>query len=157
MDIWQIITNLQEQVQWIDWGVIACGILFLQGVAFGVVWVKKQKRQARLKREMRKKTIQYTLPARDNRFVRDRLNTVLNVAPEEERTKRKNDVRLSYAIELLHKLKNKPLSVVDRLQVNDAEKTLGLFLEKQELSSADVRTLSDTMTAILKTSAKYDV
>jgi hypothetical protein len=106
--------------------------------------------------------IQYTLPERDNTFVRARLHTALrsdnafNAYTGGENTQ-KRSVRLAYAKTLLSKAKEAPLTVAERLQIEEMEKILALYYDKKEWTAEELRSVNELCSSLLKISAKYAV
>lgn len=104
----------------------------------------------------------YTLPDRENSYVRARLNTALYV-PEKElnatmgATDAKKLIKLSYAKQLLNKLHEAPLTQAERLQREEMNKAFLLYLDKEAWSAEDLRAVNELCAALLKLSAKYAV
>jgi hypothetical protein len=117
---------------------------------------KLRKERKKRQREEADRRAQFVLPDRDNTFVQARLHTALQSLPIEQGEK-KEEFRFDYARKLLTKLKNAPLSVTERLQADDLEKTLGFFLQKERLQADEIRLISDAFAAVLKLAAKYAV
>ena len=147
---------------------IALGVAVLLSVAVSSFWYfltlfiwlcrkRKQKREARRAEIVRQ--LQYTLPDRENSYIRARLNTVLQ-APQERDYKKMADgepARLSYARKLLSRLRAENLSSAERLQAEDIGRIFTLYLQKPHWSGEDLRVVNDTFSALLKLSAKYAV
>lgn len=133
------------------------GGLFLSTCA-GILRQRIKRRRA--EREEIRRRLQYTLPDKENTFVRARLNTVLQVPQtptDYKKTAGGEPVRLTYARKLLAKLLEAPLSAAERLQAEDIGKTFALYLKKETWDNADLRGINDTFSALLKLSAKYAV
>jgi hypothetical protein len=135
------------------------GVLFVfSGAAY--LWlaialgIKNRVIERRKKRAEIKRRLQFTLPDRENAFVRARLNTVLK--PEEE-TGDEPPLKLSYAGALLKKLKEMPLSPAERLQASEMENAFSLYLQKEGWTAGDLRAVNDLCSALIKLSAKYAV
>lgn len=124
------------------------------------VWLCRKRAKARRARRMeRLRQLQYTLPDRENTYVRARLNTVLQ-PPQERDYKQLGDgepVRLSYAKKLLARVREAELSTAERLQTEDIGRVFALYLQKPRWDAADLRVVNDTFAALLKLSAKYAV
>jgi hypothetical protein len=99
--------------------------------------------------------VQYTLPQRENTYVRTRLHTTLSV-PKEENAQ-ENAVHLRYAMELLSKVKAAPLSVGERLQTEEMGKILNLYHGKEDWTVGELNGLNEMCAALLKLSAKYGI
>ncbi len=115
-------------------------------------------RRLRIERIRRRKEIarrlQYTLPQRENTYIRTRLNTALQVAGESEVSLA---VQLGYTHELLNRLWSAPLSVAERLQTEEIGKLLNLYKGKERWTAREVNGLNDVCATLLKLSAKYAV
>lgn len=104
----------------------------------------------------------YTLPDRENTYIRARLNTVLQA-----KTKGIDELgfesaettaySFGYARELLSKVKEAPLTLIERAQAEEIGKLFGLYLHKTAWNAKDIHVLSDAFSALLKLSAKYAV
>lgn len=129
------------------------GIYFL---LFSVIALHR----ACLKRKRRKmerfRRLEYTLPEWSNAFIRTRLNTVLQV-PEEVEEEAEPPIRLSHARRLLAGLKNAPLSMAERLQLDELDAALSAYSHKAEWSKEDVRAVNELCFAVVKLFAKYSV
>ncbi len=96
----------------------------------------------------------YTLPDRENEYIRQRLNIALNAdmgGSEGEA------LDLAYARGLLYKLKGAALTQAERLQLEETERELGVYLAKAKWSAAELRAVNELCASILKLSAKYAV
>lgn len=114
------------------------------------------RREQRLKR---KRQLQFTLPEKDNSFIRARLNTVLKSESEQETIQEPHaiDFRLAYAKQLLVKLKEQKLSTADSLKREEFSALIGAYANKLQCTASDLRTLNDALAGLLKLSAKYAV
>lgn len=117
----------------------------------GIIALCKKLRGNRLARMEKARAMQYTLPERDNEFVRARLKTVLCKEDEEAC----EGVELSYARELLAKLGSVKLSVAERLEISELNALFALYMRKETLTASEVRMLGDAFGRLLKLSAKY--
>ena len=141
-----------------------CGVF--GGLTYLLLFLALSARRAVLeRRRLRAETerrIQYTLPERDNTFVRARLHTALrsdnafNAYTGGENTQ-KRSVRLAYAKTLLSKAKEAPLTVAERLQIEEMEKILALYYDKKEWTAEELRSVNELCSSLLKISAKYAV
>ncbi len=127
-----------------------CTYLFLSGL----LGIKKRVAERRAKRAELRRRLQFTLPDKENVFVRTRLNTVLK--PEEE-SGEEPPLKLAYASALLKKLKEAPLSPAERLQANELENAFSLYLQKEGWTTGDLRAVNDLCSFLIKLSAKYAV
>ena len=140
------------------------GLTVFSGFLYFIVFIiqscrrhakEKQKRKAELWRRL-----QYTLPEKDNSYIRARLNTVLRTSentPDFRKTSGGEPVRLGYARKLLAKVQEAPLTAAERLQAEDIGRTFSLYLSKERWDATDLRTVNDTFSCLLKLSAKYAV
>lgn len=138
---------------------IALGALFY----LFLLLVLKKKEKDRLRREKKlqeSRQAMFTLPDRENTFVRDRLNTSLQAAGEEKSEGEEYDLeesklRLNHVREMLAKLKSAPLSPGDRLETEGISRLITLYATKNLLSAKEIRDLNDCLSAVLKMTAKY--
>ncbi len=118
-------------------------------------------KKRKIQRQKTERKLQFTLPDKENAFVRARLNTVLSVADETDDEwqgeEEKEHFTLSHARQLLIKLKEKKLSLADGLEVEEIAQMLKLYLKKETLTIGDIRAVNDTFACLLKLSAKYAV
>ena len=114
------------------------------------------RRRKRRKRDNRE--IEFTLPDRENTFVRSRLSTVLNREfCEAERQEEKLAIEFSQALKLLDKISIAPLSVAEKIEVGQMQSDLRAFEEKQTFSVKEVSWINEKFARLLKLSAKYGV
>ncbi|MBQ8884923.1 MAG: hypothetical protein IJY62_00900 [Clostridia bacterium] len=102
----------------------------------------------------------FTLPDRENTFVRDKLNTTLNYVSEQradDYNMEEERLRLDFVRTLLQKLKKAPLSVGDRLEVNAVSQKITRYALQNRLTTEETRDLNDGFSLILKMSAKYSL
>ncbi len=133
-------------------------LLVFAGFAYlllsGLLGIKRRVAERRAKRAELKRRLQFTLPDRENAFVRARLNTVLK--PEEE-VGDEPPLKLAYASALLKKLKEAPLSPAERLQASEMENAFSLYVQKEGWTAGDLRAVNDLCAALIKLSAKHAV
>lgn len=108
------------------------------------------------------RNLQYALPAHGNEYVRSRLHAISKADDEicqtvQLQAQENLPTELAYARELLAKLREKELSVTDRLQAEDLGKLFALYGKKEGISYSDVRTVNDGFCCLLKLAAKYSV
>lgn len=117
-------------------------------------------RRLRIERKRRRQEIarrlQYTLPQRENTYIRTRLNTALRTSEVGE-NELQLAVQLGYTHDLLGKLRAAPLSVAERLQTEEMGKLLNLYKGKENWTVHELNGLNDVCAALLKLSAKYAV
>ena len=142
-------------------GALGAGCLILAIILSGI-WLKSR-RAARIERfQKADRAVQFTLPDKENSFVRDRLKGPLK--SEEGQKKQENftplkdmDIRLDYTRKTITKLKASSLTPADRLEVNRISKTVTFFALKNALSPSETRSLNDCFSRLLKLCAKYAV
>lgn len=127
-------------------------LLLLSLLALRRLRMERKKRRAELARRL-----QYTLPQRENTYIRTRLNTALQTSGEGEERELQLAVQLRYTQILLGKLRSAPLSVAERLQAEEMGKLLNLYKGKENWTVREVNGLNDVCAALLKLSAKYAV
>ena len=120
----------------------------------GVLMRENGTKRRRLQAEIAKR-VEYTLPQRENAYIRARLQDGLRVADGEKRTS--GCARLGYARVLLGKVKSAPLSIADRLMAEEMEKAFALYHGKTSLTVEELRGVNDLCASLLKLSAKYAV
>ncbi|MBQ7913313.1 MAG: hypothetical protein IJ308_08405 [Clostridia bacterium] len=131
------------------------GIIYLLAVCGLVAREKAWARRAHRREQVRK--LQYCLPDRENTFVQARLNTVLNTTYGEDGLPVTEQIDFGYARQLLAALREKPLSVGEKLQAEDIGKSFGAYLQKPHWSVADLKAVNDAFSALMKLCAKYSV
>lgn len=123
--------------------------------------IKETRRARREKRARESRQAMFTLPDKENSFVRDRLNTSLHVEEEvPDGTQREYDMdesklRLNHVRDMLAKLKAAPLAPGDRLESEEISRLITLYATKNRLTAKEIRDLNDCLSAILKMTAKY--
>ena len=153
-------------MRWIEWleeraGMELCDTaLILFAVVLGLLVMARLCRLSRgiLRRQhAHYRRVEYTLPDRENSYVRARLSTALrgDMGAEEERTE--YTVCLSYARELLAKLKAAPLTQAERLETDGLEGIFSLYFHKSKWSANDLRAVNGACARLIKLSAKYAV
>ena len=127
-------------------------------IAYLVALFARAKRKKRARKEERYRQLQYTLPERDNTYIRARLNGALHCEnAENKEIKGGWKTEFSYAKGLLAKLRAAELSATDRLQAEDLGRLLALYGKKENLASEDLQPINDCFAALLKLAAKYAV
>lgn len=120
--------------------------------------------ERRLYRAEIKRQVQFTLPDKENGYLRDRLRTALHTAEiggiNEELfgTDKKNvGIRLGYARKMLAKVKEAPLSPAERLDVEEMARLIFLYEKREKWSSSELKTVNEIFSRLLKLSAKYEL
>lgn len=145
---------------------VICGILFLLSIVLtGILCAIAVFKYKRMKIERFKKATRefsFSLPDRENSFVRDRLRGELR--PENEKKANSDavlmkdlDLRLDYTRKTVAKLKALELTPADRLEVNRISKTVTFYALKNALSPSETRSLNDCFARLLKLTTKYAI
>lgn len=138
-----------------------CGAVYL--ILFATLSVKKKIEERKLRRAEIRRRLFYTLPDRENSYIRTRLNTALRVEeePVNEYTgalkEEKEPMKLEYARRLLGRVKAAPLSTAERLQTEEMGKAFSLYLQKDGWTAEELRAVNELCACLLKLSAKYAV
>ena len=122
---------------------------------FGILLFKKRLQERRERRAEATRRLSYALPDRDNSYVKARLQTALN-APEEAGAEKYN-FTLAHARKLLAKIKESPLTAVERLETEEMSRLLALYVQKERWTADDLRIANELFARILKLSGKYAV
>lgn len=139
-------------------GVLLAVVTSLLASVYQIADVISEKRRIRReKRAEENRRSVFTLPERENTFVRDRLNTTLRPEEGEEGEYGMEDgkLRLDHVRKMLLKLKTAELSPGDRLEAEGISRLITLYATKDLLSPKEVRDLNDCLAAVLKMTAKY--
>jgi hypothetical protein len=146
-----------------------CALLFLGFVAFAAIGyialceiekIRKRKAEKRRKRAVAKwlgvEKFE-NLPEREHSFLKERLLTALSDknANGDAVVACAKDVKLGFVYRMLAELKKAPLSAADRLETENLSESLKKYVEKSDLTGADLSGFNDSMSAVLKLSAKY--
>ncbi len=126
---------------------------FLLAVCACLFFIVRKKRK---KKTPPARELQFTLPDRENTFVRARLSTVLNrdfVANEEQKERLALD--FTQALRMLEKIKTSPLSPAEQIEVSQLHVDLSGFARKELFSPREATNINDSFSRILKLSAKY--
>ena len=130
-------------------------------VVFLCVFARKRIKTRREKRAIIERKLKYTLPDKDNTFVRTRLNTVLKETEEGEGRKEEARVEkcfcLEYARKMLNAVKNARLGVAERLEITELSALFELYLKKSDWGVSEVKTVNEVFSRVLKLAAKYSV
>ena len=112
----------------------------------------------RKKRSEKPRQIQFTLPDRENAFVRSRLKTVLNRAfCEAEREEERLAVEFSQALKTVEKLSLAKLSPAEQLEIYQMQSALKAFKRKEKFTAKEVSSINETFARLLKLSAKHEI
>ena len=151
-------------------GRFLCFALSIEGMAFGFLYgalfaylqIKAKVRERKADRAAYKRHLQFTLPDKENAYLRDRLHTALQVVEtgrgkELSSDKQSVDVRLRYARKMASRLKGERLSPIERLDIEEMGKTLFLLERKEKWSSLEIKLINEIFACLLKLSAKYEL
>ncbi len=117
-------------------------------------WIERR-RERKKSRLTAARRVEYTLPERENTFVRSRLNTALNSSREDKETP--IEVRLGYVKKMLCSVKEAALTPVERLDVEEMSGVVAAYTAKEGWSSADRKAVNEVCAKLLKLSAKYEI
>lgn len=128
---------------------------------FLCVTAKKRVKVRRERRREIERKLHYTLPDKENAFVRTRLNTVLRVEDEPNtdggENRAEKNFRFEHARKLLLAVKGAELSAAERLETTELFALFELYVKKKEWNATDLRTVNDAFSRVLKLAAKYSV
>ena len=146
-----------REVVWLAVSVLAVfgGMVYM--LLFCTLALRRSTLQRRQRRAEIARRVQYTLPQRENTYIRTRLNTALHFSDTGEEEKIQTAVRLGYARILLTKVQAAPLTVADRVQVEEMGKIFTLYKGKEEWTVKEVNGVNNLCASLLKLSAKYVV
>ncbi len=113
-------------------------------------------RERKKVRKERARRLQYVLPERENEFVRARLEGALR-ADEKEELAENVEIKLDYTRKMLARVKEAPLSPVERLDVEEMSGLLALFTRKEKWTASDRKAVNEVCARLLKLSAKYEI
>ena len=120
--------------------------------------VQKAMRRKRLRCAEMERDVIFTLPDRENSFIRDRLNTALRSGEKPISHKLAEEgFRADHARALIAKLKAAPLSVAERIEVDGVSSYLTECAFKNELEWEEIARLNERLCSALKLAAKYSL
>lgn len=139
---------------------ILVGLLY--GLLFAYLTLKRKRAERKARKEEEKRRLQFVLPEKENAYLRDRLIRALKIAQEKDGKEFSTDqesigVRLSYARTMVAKLKEAPLSPIERLDVEEMARTILLMEGKGSWSSSEIKMINEIFASLLKLSAKHEV
>ena len=112
----------------------------------------------RKRRKSGNREIKFTLPDRENTFIRSRLSTALNREfCEAERQEEKLAIEFSQALKMLDKISIAPLSTAEKIEVGQMQSDFHAFEAKEMFSAKEVSSINEKFSRLLKLSAKYGV
>lgn len=120
--------------------------------------IKNKIAERKRRRTEKLRKLQYTLPDRDNTYVRDRLHTALQTPQENAKeSSSERPLNLRHANNLLAKVKAAPLTVAERLHIEEMSRFFALCMQKSSWDNEDVQSVNEALANLLKLSAKYNV
>lgn len=140
---------------------IGC-VLALFGVGFFMLFswlgIHSARKRRKAEKAERLRKMKFTLPDKDNEYLRARLNTVLKERKEGEGiTRTQADVHPDYAKRLLNGLKNAPVSAVERLETEELGGAISMYFKKERLTEGDLSAVNEAFARLIKLSAKYEI
>lgn len=143
--------------------VVAAGFTFIAAgfyalMTCGLICRAHILRQRKRRNEILRK-VQYALPEKDNSYIRERLNTVLQSTPtdktQSQTISNKEAFQTAHAQKLLQKVQEAPLTKAERLEMEEVSRLFSAYLKKSRWTVEDVRLINDMFSYLLKISAKY--
>ena len=131
------------------------GVVYLLAVCG--VSVRERRWARRAKRAQDGCRLQCDLPKGKNSFVQARIKDIVQAEQGTDGLPRIERIDVGYARSLLAQLNEKPLSVGEKLEVENMQRLLGAYLRKPCWSVDDVRVVNDLLSALMKLCAKYSV
>ena len=129
-------------------------------IAVAIKNIKEKNKRKKQARDEAQRQLKFALPDKENSFIRERLQQVLNVpeveAVEEIKTER-TCFEFLYAQKLLNQLAEQNVSMTERLELMEINKFLGANLQKIRWGVEDIRAINECFSRILKLSAKYAI
>lgn len=133
-------------------------VCFLSGATVCACFIfstlRKRKKRRERKEAIRREAM-FTLPDRENTFLRDRLRTRLR--EDEPSFEVSSDVEFAPVRAMIGRLKAEPLSPAERLGVSDISKRLTALALKNERTAKETEMLNEAFSSLLKLAAKYSV
>ena len=143
--------------------VIFFALAVLGGLVYPLIFLcvtlKKRVKKRRDYRRKIERKLRFTLPDKENAFVRARLNTVLQVGDEssDDENRTEGYFRFEHARRLLLAVKNAEISGTERLEITELFALFELYAKKTEWNSTELRAVNDAFSRVLKLAAKYSV
>lgn len=134
---------------------LACAAAMAQaGLSMAIAWRNVRIRRRRRKDVQRRQT-QLGLPPKDNGYLRERLETVLNERSEGEA--RSVKVETGYVDRVAARLRGLSLSVIDEMRLSEVVRSIGVLTAKGTLDAREQAELNVCLSSVLKLAAKYGV
>lgn len=161
--LWSIFSGAHKQAKL----TLIAAILIFEGILYLLLFSALRVQSIVIERKRRRREIErrlcYSLPNRDNSYVRTRLNTTLQVEQNSMNADMggveglKKPIKLEYARQLLKRVKASPITKAELLQLEEMEKAFALYMYKEHWTAGDLRAINELCAALLKLSAKYSV
>ena len=132
-------------------------------VLFFILWIRRKRAERKRCHAEISKKVFYTLPERENEYVRTRLNTALQCKENglnedmDIGNEQIKPIKLGYAKQLLTEVRNAPLSPAERLQAEEMSRAFSMYLVKKSWTAEDIRAVNELCASLLKLCAKYAV
>jgi hypothetical protein len=132
------------------------------GIGYATIYtlleVGKRIASRRERRAEIRRRVQFTLPDRDNEYLKGRLQTALRVE-KGDFIEEKGEVRarMGYAKRMLAQIKEASLTPIERIDVEEMARLMAAYEQKEKWSATDVKTMSELFSRLLKLSAKYGI
>ena len=116
--------------------------------------LRKRRMEKRKMRIEEKRQLCFTLPDKDNAFLRDRLRLSLR---DEALSGEGVLARLHYAKGMLVKLKGKSLSPTEKMDIEEMSAFIALLSKKGRWTVAEQKGINETLARLLKLAAKHEI
>ncbi len=145
---------MEERIFWvIATTVFVSGFFWLFVFYLFSRFARRRKKRKTVNRELK-----FTLPDRENTFVRSRLSTVLNLEfCRAQGQEEKLAIEFSQALKMLDKISFAPLSTAEKIEVGQMQDDLHAFQAKEKFTAKEVLSINEKFARLLKLSAKYGV
>ncbi len=143
------------------WGVYSCVLLLLLQALLKILSalfrLKVALRERKQRRLQARRRLEFTLPDGENAYLRERLRTSLKAEDKPPTDKESVGVRLRYARRMIARLKESPLSPVERLDIEEMSGLVAAYGGQQKWSNGDIKGVNEIFARLLKLSAKYEI
>lgn len=138
---------------------VVCGWI---GIGYATVYICVEVRRkisyCKTQRAEIKRQLKFTLPDRENTYLRDRLHTALNGGKEEFFCEKGEAIaKMDYARRMLAQIREAPLTPIERIDVEEFARLLIAYERKGGWNASDVKAISEIFSRLLKLAAKYEV
>ena len=140
---------------------LCLSLVLLIAVLFALcVYCKNRRKKRRELRAEQGRKLLFTLPDKENTFLRDRLNSVLkppNLEEDRLNPQLHDGVQFLHVEGMLEKAFALPLSLGDRFTLEETAKLLKCLSLREDWSEKDLKIMNDCCLNALKIMAKYAV